>query len=172
MFTRRNLIAVAVLLVIGAAAYYFVKGRPQEAQVMDQDTQNQTQVSTTPTPTGEATSSGNVQTLEGGLMIEDLKEGTGEEVKSGDTVSMHYRGTFENGEKFDSSYDRSQPFQTQIGVGRVIEGWDKGVPGMKVGGKRKLIIPGSMAYGPQGIPGAIPPNANLIFEVELLDIVK
>lgn len=170
MFTRRNLIAIAVLLVVGAAAYYFIKGRPQEAIKMDDN--NQLTVSLTPSPTEEATSSGNVQTLEGGLKIEDLKEGTGEEVKSGDTVSMHYRGIFENGEKFDSSYDRGQAFQTQIGAGRVIEGWDKGVPGMKVGGKRKLIIPGSMAYGPQGIPGAIPPNATLIFEVELLDIVK
>lgn len=170
MFTRRNLIIVAVLLVIVGAGYYLLT---RNNQTMDSNDQQGTPLTTTtPTPTGEATTSANVQTLEGGLKIEDLKVGTGEEVKSGDTVSMHYKGTFENGDKFDSSYDRGAPFQTQIGVGRVIQGWDKGVPGMKVGGKRKLIIPGALAYGSQGILGAIPPNATLIFEVELVQIVK
>jgi len=104
------------------------------------------------------------------LKIDDLKVGTGPEVKSGDTVTIHYLGTLENGIKFDSSYDRSQPFETQIGVGQVIEGWDKGVPGMKIGGKRKLTIPYSMAYGDQGAGSAIPPKSNLIFEVELVGI--
>jgi peptidylprolyl isomerase len=103
------------------------------------------------------------------LKIEDIKVGTGPEVKPGDTVVMHYNGTLENGEKFDSSYG-GKPFETKIGVGQVIEGWDQGVPGMKVGGKRKLIIPSDLAYGDQGIPGAIPPKATLIFEVELLEI--
>jgi FKBP-type peptidyl-prolyl cis-trans isomerase len=104
------------------------------------------------------------------LIIEDVVVGEGREVKSGDTVVMHYTGTFEDGKKFDSSHDRNQPFSTQIGVGRVIEGWDKGVPGMKVGGKRKLVIPSDMGYGPMGIPGAIPGGATLIFEVELLEV--
>jgi len=104
------------------------------------------------------------------LIIEDLVVGSGVEVKSGDGVSMHYRGTLEDGTKFDSSYDRGKPFETEIGVGHVIRGWDKGVPGMKVGGKRKLIIPYDMAYGERGIPGVIPPKSTLIFEVELIDI--
>ena len=104
------------------------------------------------------------------LKIEDLKIGTGPEVKSGDTVSIHYLGTLENGKKFDSSYDRGQPFETQIGVGQVIKGWDQGVVGMKVGGKRKLIIPPELGYGSQEIPGAIPANSTLIFDVELVKI--
>ena len=105
------------------------------------------------------------------VQIEELAEGTGEQtVQPGDTVVMHYRGTLEDGTQFDSSYDRGQPFTTQIGVGQVIEGWDKGVPGMKVGGKRKLTIPASLGYGEQGSPPTIPPNATLIFEVELVEI--
>ena len=104
------------------------------------------------------------------LKIEDLKIGTGPEVKTGDTVSINYLGTLENGTKFDSSYDRGQPFETQIGVGRVIKGWDQGVPGMKVGGKRKLTIPSDLAYGSRGAGSVIPPDATLIFEVELIGI--
>lgn len=103
------------------------------------------------------------------LKIEDIEEGSGPEVKSGDTVSIHYTGTLTDGTKFDSSVDRGTPFETKIGVGDVIEGWDKGVVGMKVGGKRKLIIPPSMGYGEQGM-GTIPPNSTLIFEVELLEL--
>lgn len=104
------------------------------------------------------------------LKIEDVQVGTGAEVKSGDTVVMHYTGTFTSGIKFDSSLDRNQPFETKIGVGMVIAGWDQGVPGMKVGGKRKLYIPSSLAYGSRGAGGVIAPNSDLIFEVELLEI--
>lgn len=104
------------------------------------------------------------------LKIEDIKVGTGYAVKSGDVVSINYLGTLEDGTKFDSSYDRNEPFETAIGEGFVIEGWDKGVVGMQVGGKRKLTIPYSMAYGEMGIPGVIPPKSTLIFEVELLSI--
>jgi peptidylprolyl isomerase len=103
------------------------------------------------------------------LKIEDIKEGTGPAVKSGDNIVIHYKGTLTNGKTFDSSYDRGEPFQTTIGVGQVIEGWDKGVVGMKVGGKRKLTIPPSMGYGSQAA-GEIPPNSTLIFEVELIEI--
>jgi len=103
------------------------------------------------------------------IQIEDIEVGTGEEVKSGDTVVMHYRGTLEDGTQFDSSYDRDEPFVTQIGTGAVIQGWDQGVPGMKVGGKRKLIIPPELGYGEADM-GDIPPNSTLIFEVELLEI--
>lgn len=114
----------------------------------------------------------NKQTEEemGKLIIKDLKVGTGSAVKPGDMVVMHYLGTLKDGKKFDSSYDRGEPFETQIGVGQVIEGWDRGVPGMKVGGKRKLTIPGNLAYGENGIPNVIPANATLIFEVELIGI--
>ncbi len=104
------------------------------------------------------------------LKIEDTLIGTGAEVKSGDTVVMHYTGTLVDGTKFDSSLDSGRPFETQIGVGRVIKGWDQGVPGMKVGGKRKLFIPSALAYGERGAGGAIGPNADLIFTVELLEI--
>ena len=104
------------------------------------------------------------------LKIEDLKIGTGPEVKSGDTISINYLGTLENGKKFDSSYDRGQPFETQIGVGQVIKGWDQGVVGMKVGGKRRLTIPPELGYGSQEIPNVIPANSTLIFEVELVAI--
>lgn len=112
----------------------------------------------------------NNSTQSGKLKIEDLKGGEGKEAKSGDSVVMHYKGTLVDGTKFDSSYDRGEPFTTQIGVGQVIKGWDLGVPGMKIGGKRKLTIPPDLAYGERGAGAVIGPNATLIFEVELLDI--
>lgn len=103
--------------------------------------------------------------------IEEIVVGTGRKAKRGDTVVMHYIGTFaDDGEKFDSSVDRGFPFETKIGVGHVIKGWDDGVPGMKIGGKRKLHIPYTLAYGEEGAGDVIPPLADLIFEVELLDI--
>ncbi len=107
-----------------------------------------------------------------GLKIEILEQGTGEESKNGNTVSVHYTGTFEDGTKFDSSLDRGTPFSFRLGDGQVIKGWDLGVLGMKPGEKRKLTIPPELGYGENGIPGAIPPNAVLLFEVELLNIVE
>jgi FKBP-type peptidyl-prolyl cis-trans isomerase len=104
------------------------------------------------------------------LEIEEIQVGTGSAVKSGDTVVIHYLGTLVNGTKFDSSYDRGQPFETQIGIGRVIAGWDQGVVGMQAGGKRRLKIPSSLAYGSRGAPPTIGPNTPLIFELELLQI--
>ncbi|HEX9722103.1 MAG TPA: FKBP-type peptidyl-prolyl cis-trans isomerase [Candidatus Paceibacterota bacterium] len=104
------------------------------------------------------------------LLVEDLIEGDGQAVVPGDVVVVHYTGTFEDGIKFDSSYDRGEPAQFQIGVGQVIQGWDIGLEGMKIGGKRKLTIPSHLAYGEAGRPG-IPPNSTLIFEIELLQIV-
>lgn len=105
------------------------------------------------------------------LQIEILKQGTGQEVKSGDNIAVHYTGTLEDGTKFDSSLDRGKPFAFTLGIGQVIKGWDMGVLGMKVGEKRKLVIPSELGYGETGTPGGpIPPNATLIFEVELLSI--
>lgn len=105
-----------------------------------------------------------------GVKVEVLNEGTGEEVKAGNTVSIHYTGLLTDGTKFDSSVDRNIPFETKIGVGQVIKGWDMGVIGMKKGEKRKLTIPSEFGYGPYGAGDVIPPNADLIFEVELLEI--
>lgn len=103
------------------------------------------------------------------LNIDDTKTGTGAEVKSGDTITVNYIGRLTNGTVFDTSVGR-QPFSTVIGTGQVIKGWDQGILGMKVGGIRRLIIPPDLAYGSQGAGGSIPPNATLIFDIELLDV--
>jgi len=117
---------------------------------------------------------GKTVTTPTGLQITDSKVGTGATPKTGQTCVMHYTGwLYENGakgKKFDSSVDRGQPFEFPIGVKRVIAGWDEGVATMKVGGKRSLIIPPQLGYGARGAGGVIPPNATLIFEVELLDV--
>ena len=104
------------------------------------------------------------------LIIEDLTVGSGDEAKAGKTVVVHYTGWLTDGTKFDSSKDRNEPFDFSLGAGHVIKGWDQGVAGMKVGGKRKLTIPPEMGYGSRGAGGVIPPNATLVFEVELLAV--
>ena len=119
--------------------------------------------SSPPTPIGQSTKTAS------GLEYATLKEGEGVPAKSGQTVTMHYVGTLADGSKFDSSRDRGKPFVTQIGTGSVIPGWDEGVPGMKIGEQRKLIIPPNLAYGNQD-KGDIPPNSTLTFVVELLGV--
>jgi FKBP-type peptidyl-prolyl cis-trans isomerase len=104
------------------------------------------------------------------LQIEDTVVGTGAEAKKGDNVEVHYVGTLLNGAKFDSSRDRNQTFEFKVGEGRVIKGWDEGIPGMKIGGRRTLTIPADMAYGARGAGALIPPNSPLRFEVELVSI--
>jgi FKBP-type peptidyl-prolyl cis-trans isomerase len=104
------------------------------------------------------------------LIIEDLTVGNGATASAGQYVSVHYTGWLTNGQKFDSSVDRNDPFEFRLGAGQVISGWDQGVAGMQVGGKRKLTIPPNLAYGSRGAGGVIPPNATLVFEVELLAI--
>jgi len=108
-------------------------------------------------------------TTASGLQYWDLKTGSGATAAPGNTVSVHYTGWLSAGEKFDSSLDRSRPFEFRLGAGRVIKGWDEGVAGMKVGGKRQLRIPPALGYGANGT-GPIPPNATLVFDVELLEV--
>jgi FKBP-type peptidyl-prolyl cis-trans isomerase FkpA len=116
-----------------------------------------------------------ITTTNSGLQYEDTVVGNGDEAKAGQQVTVHYTGWLRNddgsqGAKFDSSKDRNDPFQFSLGAGHVIQGWDEGVQGMKVGGARRLIIPASLGYGARGAGGAIPPNATLIFDVELLAV--
>ena len=105
-----------------------------------------------------------------GLQYWDIKVGTGDEAKSGDKVKVHYTGWFTSGKKFDSSVDARQPYSFTLGQGNVIKGWDEGVAGMKVGGKRQLRIPPELAYGEQGYKNIVPPNSTLIFDVQLLAV--
>ncbi len=118
----------------------------------------------------EESNTGKEVTTASGLKYIDTTEGTGASPSKGKLVTVHYTGTLENGNKFDSSVDRNQPFEFVIGTGQVIQGWDEGVMSMKVGGKRKLIIPAELGYGSRGAGGVIPPNATILFDVELIDV--
>jgi FKBP-type peptidyl-prolyl cis-trans isomerase FkpA len=136
-------IIIAALIVLGAISPSFLQG---------------------------ATMSEAKTTTASGLVYEDIKQGEGDPATAGKTVSVHYTGWLTNGTKFDSSKDRGQPFEFPLGGGRVIKGWDEGVQGMKVGGVRKLTIPPGLGYGARGAGRVIPPDATLVFEVELLKI--
>lgn len=172
----KNLVPILIVFVVifvgGFAVYLIMNQKPNTGTLNTTPTNNSFapvtptagQSSPTPVPTIIST-----QNFPDGLKVEDEKIGTGAAVKSGDTISINYLGTLTNGEKFDSSYDRGQPFETQIGVGQVIKGWDEGVIGMQVGGKRRLTIPPDLGYGSQA-QGPIPANSTLIFEVELMGI--
>jgi FKBP-type peptidyl-prolyl cis-trans isomerase len=133
-------------------------------------------VASTAAPAGKAfdpnpfKGNGKVVKTASGLQYEDMTIGTGKEAKPGSRASVHYTGTLKDGTKFDSSRDRNDPFTFTIGAGEVIKGWDEGVAGMKVGGRRKLIIPYQLAYGEGGRPPTIPPKSDLTFDVELMDV--
>jgi FKBP-type peptidyl-prolyl cis-trans isomerase len=116
--------------------------------------------------------SGSAQQLPGGLMVTDEVVGTGAEAKAGDTVTVNYVGQLTDGKVFDASANHGQPFSFTLGVGQVIKGWDEGVAGMKVGGKRKLVIPPALGYGSQAVGNVIPANSTLVFEVELVSVGK
>ena len=166
---RNTLVTIPIIFGIFIGLYILLSQKPKNTTPLEEF--SNIPLSVTPTPQGLKFINQTLpkQTMTD-LKIEELTVGTGAEVKSGDTVVINYIGTLEDGTKFDSSYDRGQPFETQIGVGQVIKGWDIGIPGMKVGGKRRLYIPSAMAYGTQGAGNVIPPNSNLIFEVELVGV--
>lgn len=149
-------IATAVVIIVLVVAGFLIV-RKNRGKMPDYSNANSSQVVAT------------TSALPVALSVEDIKEGIGSEVKSGDTIVLNYKGTLTDGTQFDSSYERGKPFTTQIGVGQVIKGWDLGVIGMKVGGKRKLTIPPELAYGDRDI-GGIGANSTLIFELELLEI--
>src|ERR1051325_5847459 len=130
------------------------------------EVQAQTKRRRTPTPR----SSSAAITTPSGLTYLITKKGTGPQLKAGDTVVMNYTGTLTNGVKFDSSHDHGEPFSFKLGAGRVIKGWDEGVAKLHVGDHAILVIPGKLAYGPNGVPNAIPPDATLIFIVEVINV--
>lgn len=154
----KNKIITASLIIIFILAFYFLTKGSVNTDVSDQTSIDLSQTMSTLSPSSVTE-----------LQIEDIEIGTGSAVKSSDTVSVNYLGTFEDGTKFDSSYDRNQSFEFQVGAGQVIQGWDQGLIGMQIGGKRKLTIPYQLAYGENGY-GPIPAKATLIFEIELLGI--
>jgi FKBP-type peptidyl-prolyl cis-trans isomerase len=149
-------IGMTVLAVIAAGYFLFIAPRA--------DHPGRSKATTTPAITATPKPQGATE-----MKIEDTVVGTGDAVKNGDTVSVHYTGTLVDGKKFDSSLDRNEPFSFVVGGGQVIQGWEEGLVGMQVGGKRKLTIPAEKGYGARGA-GTIPPNATLIFEIELLKI--
>ncbi len=170
---KKTFIYVVVIMLVAIAGWFFV-------QKMNGTSDNDlssivSNESPTPTPSAspkmENEQSGNWVKLPGGLEYQDVTVGTGREAKDGNVVSANYTGTLADGKKFDSSYDRGQPFSFILGGGMVIKGWDLGLVGMKVGGKRKLIIPPALGYGNKEVGnGVIPANSTLMFDIELVDV--
>lgn len=167
-------VGLLLLLAVGGGIYAVASNSSVKNQStpLPQPTISATiQENTTPLPSSQvvATSSGKTVTMDNGLQIQDEVVGTGAEAVPGKKVTVNYVGTLVDGTKFDSSYDHGTPFSFNLGAGEVIVGWDQGVAGMKIGGKRKLIVPPSLGYGSQTV-GPIPANSTLVFEVELLGV--
>jgi peptidylprolyl isomerase len=172
---KEILVSLGLMLGCGilVLAFQFMSGKP--AAIAGSISQRESLAvvnSATPMPSKSIAmdSKENQITTASGLQYVEITEGAGDTPTKGQTVSVHYTGTLESGKKFDSSRDRNQAFEFQIGEGQVIKGWDEGLSTMKVGGRRKLIIPAELGYGARGAGGVIPPNAVLIFDVELLKI--
>jgi FKBP-type peptidyl-prolyl cis-trans isomerase len=159
-------IFLIAILIVGAVVLIFGKKTEENKSLQNLVPSATIEESATPV----ATNSAKPMEKATELIIEDEVIGSGAEAVAGKKVTVNYVGTLTDGTKFDSSYDRNEPFSFTLGAGQVIEGWDKGFAGMKIGGKRKLTIPSSMGYGDNGIPGAIPGGATLVFEVELLNV--
>jgi len=170
---REILISLGVLLVC-AVFLLLTQFTGQQNAIAEQLNQNQPALTAVTENNNlianNTMSDANTVTTDSGLKYVQLKEGTGATPKPGQTVSVHYTGTLEDGTKFDSSRDRGKPFSFKLGAGQVIKGWDEGISNMKVGERRQLIIPPELGYGARGAGGVIPPNATLIFDVELLKI--
>lgn len=161
-------VTIILIILLIALGIYAITTKEPKSQALQTATPSATiEASMAPTATSSA-SPISMQTDK--LIIQDEVVGTGAEAVIGKKITVNYAGTLTDGTKFDSSYDRGTPFSFTLGAGEVIQGWDQGFAGMKVGGKRKLTIPSSLGYGPNGIPGAIPGGATLIFEVELLKV--
>jgi len=156
---KNKIIALATAIVLMIVGFFIFYNKNPKSQQPQSNIINSGPVAPQPTIMNKE-----------GVQVEILKDGTGAIAKKGDMVSVHYTGTLENGTKFDSSVDRGTPFEFSLGAGQVIPGWDIGVEGMKVGEVRRLTIPSELAYGSSGAGNAIPPNATLIFEVQLLGI--
>lgn len=159
--SNKELIAIAVSIIIILAFFGF---RFNNIFSANDGLNVQTEISmTNPIDTSFASSVS-------GFEVRDIVQGSGAEATNGRMIVVHYTGALTDGRVFDSSYQRNQPFQFLLGAGQVIAGWERGFEGMRVGGKRQLVIPSDLAYGAAGIPGVIPGNATLLFEVELLDV--
>jgi len=168
----KNIISTIIIVVVIAGGLYFLSNLSQEDEIEGvnfNEVEVQNQETNNSNNSMDNNQSGIKPVTE--LSAEIVKEGSGQEAKSGDKVTVHYVGVLEDGTKFDSSLDRGQPFTFDLGASQVIQGWDLGVVGMKIGEVRMLYIPSEFGYGESGTPGGpIPPNANLIFQVELLGI--